>query len=250
MSRSCGKPQPTRRIVSSGELTCFKFNAASRRDAYKLGTADEQEYMLRRIESGVDFRQQEYRDVLQAVLAGKFWRIEAPVADDVAAGALARQNRRWKGVETRHDPSAVRRVATRMRFDMADQSMPFEWHGIETNPDFGSFRWIGPSPRATIDLPVTFDRDLALRIHVIDTLVAIDKVVLSIHEQAVAHRLERLDDGTFLLQARLDHAMARRDRDFGVTLDVGATVRPMDRGPSDDPRWLGLAVAWCEIEPL
>jgi hypothetical protein len=237
-------------VASAGELTCFKFNAAWRRDTYKVKAVGEQEQMLRRIESGIDFRQQEYLGLLQAVLAGKFFAIDAPPVTDVAAGATAQKSRRFKGVESRHDPSALRSIEARVRFDMADQEMPFEWHGLETNPAFGTFRWTGPSPRATIDLPVVFDRDLALRIRIIDALAAIDRITLSIHEQTIAHLTERLDDGTFLLQARLDCAtLAKPDRDFGVTLDFAETVRPMDRGPSDDPRWLGVAVSWCELEP-
>jgi glycosyltransferase involved in cell wall biosynthesis len=237
-------------VASTGELTCFKFNAATRRDAYKIKSAAEQERMLRRIESGVDFRQQEYRDVLKAVLADKFLPVEAPPADVFAAGALARSYRQWKGVESRYDPSALRRIEARTHFDMTDQSMPFEWHELETNPRFGTFRWTGPSSRATIDLPVLFDRDLLLRIHVIRALGGIDRLALSIHAQPVAHRVERLYDGTFLLQARLDHAaLAKADRDFGITLDGIETLRPIDLGPGEDRRWLGLAVAWCEMDP-
>jgi glycosyltransferase involved in cell wall biosynthesis len=57
-------------IIPTGELTCFKFNASWRRDSYKVKPVDDQERMLRRIESGVDFRQQEYRDVLRASISG------------------------------------------------------------------------------------------------------------------------------------------------------------------------------------
>lgn len=237
-------------VASTGELTCFKFNAATRRDAYKVKSVEEQERMLRRIESGIDFRQEEYRDVLKAVLAGRFLPIEAPPRDVFAAGALARHYRQWKGVESRYDPSALRRIEARVRFDMAAQNMPLEWHEPEIDPKFGTFRWTGPSSRTTIDLPVLFDRDLAVRIHVIQALGGIERVKLSIHAQAISHRVELLYDGTFLLQARLDHtALAKADRDFGITLEDIETVRPIDLGPSGDRRWLGIAIAWCEIEP-
>lgn len=237
-------------IASTGELTCFKFNAATRRDAYKVKSTAEQECLLQRIESGIDFREREYRDVLKAVLADKFLRLEAPPGETFANGALARSYRQWKGVESRYDKSALRRIETRTRFDMADQSMPFEWHELETDPKFGTFRWTGPSTRATIDLPVLFDRDLALRIHVIRPLGRIDLVRLSIHAQEIEHRVEPLYDGTFLLHARLDHArLVKADRDFGITLEGIETLRPIDLGPGEDRRWLGLAIAWCEIDP-
>jgi glycosyltransferase involved in cell wall biosynthesis len=66
-------------LASTDELTCFKFTAAWRRDAYKVKAIDEQERLLQRIESGIDIRQQEYRDVLQAVVSGKFIPVEVPM---------------------------------------------------------------------------------------------------------------------------------------------------------------------------
>jgi glycosyltransferase involved in cell wall biosynthesis len=236
-------------MASTGELTCFKFNAAWRRDVYKTKAVDDQERLLRSIESGVDFRQQEYRDVLQAVVSSKFVPIEMPEIADVPAGSLTRQVRRWKGTHSRHD--ALRRIEARERFDMADQNMPFEWHGLETDPNHGSFRWTGPNPRATIDLPVVFDRDLRVRIHIITALAAIDRVVLSVHGQTITHHLERLEGGGFLLDGELDHArLAKPDLDFGITLEMAETIRPIDVDLGEDRRWLGLLVNWCELEPL
>ena len=157
----------------------------------------------------------------------------------------------WKppGVERRHDPSALQRIEACTRFDIANQTTSIEWHKLEAHPDV-SFRWTGPSPRATIDLPVVFDRSLELRIHLVRALRGIDHVTLSVYEQIVAHRVERLDNGTFVLHARLDHAtLAKADRDFGVTIDTVETIRPVDVAESEDRRLLGVAVAWCELEP-
>jgi hypothetical protein len=238
-------------LASTDELTCFKFTAAWRRDAYKVKAIDEQEQLLHRIESGIDLRPQEYRDVLQAVVSGRFFPLEVPFTADLPLGSMTRQVRRWKGVQDRHDPSAVRRVETRVRFDMADQDMPFEWHGLETDSRYGSFRWTGPNAQTTIDLPVVFDRDLRFRIHVIAAIGPINRVALSIHGRTIRHQVERLDGGTFLLVSRLDHAtMAKPDRDFAITLDVGETIRPIDIGAGNDQRRLGLLVNWCELEPL
>src|SRR6478672_2099326 len=139
---------------------------------------------------------------------------------------------------------------SRVRFDMSGQDMPFEWHGLETDSNYGSFRWTGPNARATIDLPVVFDRDLRFRIHVITAIRPIGGVALSIHGQPIRHRIKQVDGGTFLLEGRLDCAtMAKPDRDFGITLDVGETIRPMDISANEDRRWLGLLINWCELEP-
>jgi len=97
-------------VASTGELTCFKFNAAWRRDAYKEKAIDDQKRWLQRIESGIDFRQQEYRDALQAVVSNKFMPLEVPIAANASAGSITRQFRRWKGSDARHNPSALRRI--------------------------------------------------------------------------------------------------------------------------------------------
>jgi hypothetical protein len=187
--------------------------------------------------------------VLQAVVSSKFVPTEVPEVADVPTGSMTRQFRRWKGTDGRHD--VVRRIEARVRFDMADQNMPFEWHGLETDPDHGSARWTGPNPRVTIDLPVAFDRDLRVRIHIVNALAAIDRVVLSVRGQTIPHHLERLDGGGFLLEGQLDHArLAMPELDFGITLDMAETIRPIDVGLGEDRRWLGLLVAWCELEPL
>src|SRR5260370_19909170 len=119
-------------LASTDELTCFKFNAAWRRDAYKVKAIDDQKRLLQRIESGIDFRQQEYRDVLQAVVTSKFTPLEVPIPANVSPGSMTRQFRRWKGADGRQNPSALRRIEAGVRFNMADQDMPFEWHGLET----------------------------------------------------------------------------------------------------------------------
>jgi hypothetical protein len=168
-------------------------------------------------------------------------------------GRFVRRNRRLKGLDSRYDPASLRRINTLVRFDMANQDMPFEWHELENHPKYGSFRWTGPSPRATIHLPIVFDRDLAVRIHILFALVdeAINTLKVSIHEQDITYRLDRLPEDTFLVLAQLNHAaIAKPKRDFVITLEIANTVRPLDLGGlNQDSRWLGLAVNWVELEP-
>ncbi|MGH6727432.1 MAG: hypothetical protein ACREB8_12935, partial [Pseudolabrys sp.] len=240
------------KIVSTGELTCFKFNAAWRRDAYRTRSVAEQEGMLKLIESGVDFRQQAYLELIEAFVAGKAQSTLMPQTKGLSDGWFTRANRRFKGLDSRHDPANLRHIDTNVRFDMAGQDMPFEWHELENHPRFGSFRWTGPSRRVTIDLPVVVDRDLAARIHILHAVDnALNTLKLSIHEQALAYRANRLPEGSYLLQAHIDRAtMAKPERDFGITLEIANTARPMDLSEtSQDSRWLGLAVNWVELEP-
>lgn len=167
---------------------------------------------------------------------------------------FARRNRQLKELGSCYDPANLQHIDTLVRFDMADQNTPFEWHELENHLKYGSLRWTGPSPRATIHLPIVFDRDLTVRIHIVLAVKdeAINTLKLSVHEQDIAYRLDRLHEGTFLVLAQLDHAaMAKPKRDFGITLEIAKTVRPLDHLGvlNQDSRWLGLAVNWIELEP-
>jgi hypothetical protein len=237
-------------LAATGELTCFKFNAAWRRDSYKLKPIAEQERMIALIRSGADFRQSELLDVLQAVASGRFVAITAPATDGVEKGWYVRRNRQAKGLDRRFEPSALKRIEAPVRFDMSEQTMPFEWHGLEAN-EHGTFRWTGPARRATIDLPVLFDRDLSIRIHVLAAIAPdlIDTIKLSVND----HPLHVGITGTetaFLLEAQARRTeIVAHARDFGITIEVAAVKRPCDVGWGADSRWLGIAVNWVELAP-
>jgi glycosyltransferase involved in cell wall biosynthesis len=241
------------RPKTTNELTCFKFNAAWRRDSYHVRSVAEQERMLQRIESGIDFRQEEYLDVLQAVTAGKFIHIRRSAREHSPPGRITRNFRKWRGLESRHDRASLRPIERPTRFNLDDQNMPFEWHAIEIHPEHGNFRWTGPSPRATIDLPIIFDRDIAIAIHIVAVLSpdAIESLALSIHGQPIPHIVERLAGGCFLIRAQLRRAaIVPSNRDFGVTIEVPGTARPCDLHQTEDSRWLGVAVSWIDVTPL
>lgn len=154
-------------IASTNELTSFKFNAAWRRDAYKLKSTVEQEGMLSRIETGIDFRHDELLGVLQARVADKLVDIKFPDMSNKVAVTAHRANRKFKGVERRFAAGDLRRLEVAERFYLTDIDPGFEWHLDETDERFGPFRWSVPVVRSAVDLPVLFDTDLLIRIHVI-----------------------------------------------------------------------------------
>jgi hypothetical protein len=151
------------------------------------------------------------------------------------------------------DPIPPRLVDTLERFDMSDQFKPLEWHELEASPR-GSLRWTGPSPRATIRLPIRFDRDPIVRIHILFTIndAVIDTLRLSVRDQEIIpYCLERLPDGTFLAVAHLGRAVLTKPKSgFEITLEIANTFRPMDHiDGSQDTRLLGLAIDWIELDP-
>jgi hypothetical protein len=236
-----------RKFASTNELTCFKFNAAWRRDAYKIKSVAEQMRMLNRIESGVDFRQAEMIDVLRSVVASRFAPVNVPRTEVVKEGEYVRRYRRYKGLDKRFDPDSLQRVDRAVRFDTLQQEMPFEWYGAETHPTYGSFRWTGPNPRATINLPVLLDRDFKIRIHVISTLRPdlIDKIGLAVHEYPLEVRVSR-SRNTFTLKSQIRQVDLQREvSEFALTIDAIEVAQPA----GSDRRWLGLAINWIELEP-
>jgi hypothetical protein len=239
-----------RAMAATHELTCFKFNAGWRRDSYRTKPVAEQSRMLERINSGIDFRQAELLDVLQASASGRFVGTFSPATEGVEKGAFLRLNRRVKGLDSHFDRSALQHIDAPTRFDMSGQEMPFEWHPLEVYEN-GSLRWTGPLPRATIDLPIVFDRDLAIRIHIPAVMQpdAVDSITLSIHDNTLQGRIAPVDNG-YLLEAVVRRAdIAEEGAGFGVTIEVPATLRPFDLGQSSDMRWLGVAVGWIELAP-
>ncbi len=252
-------------VASTGELTCFKFNAAWRRDVYKTKVVEEQERMLARIESGTDFRTEELLRVIQAAVADRMINVRLP-AERPGRGVFVERNRKFKGAQSRFRETELATVSRPVRFDMRNQNMPFEWHGLEYLGndrllrltglhriwDRKTLRWTGPSRQSTIDLPIRFDRDLRIRIGLMTPIwpQLVDTLVISVHGQPVMHRIVKRDDQTIEIEADLRHdAIAKSGRDFGVTLEVAEVIRPCDISDSTDTRALGLPVKWIDLRP-
>lgn len=241
-----------RPFASTLELTCFKFNAAFRRDSYVSKPIAEQEAMLERIRSEGDFRHAELLKVLESVVSDRIMVLLDPsVPTDTEKGAVVRRNRRFKGLDDRFAPERRRIVSQPLRFDMSFQDSPFEWHAPEGEPGYACFRWTGPSTRVTIDLPIVFDRDLEIRLKLIATLddAIFANTTLSVHGRRLD--VNMLRDGTdVFLVADVAKESVAEGSGFGVTVDTGRVIRPFDLGISADRRWLGVAIAWIELRPV
>jgi hypothetical protein len=238
------------RMVSTDELTVFKFNAAWRRDSYKLKDTAEQKALLARIEGGQDFRQEELFEVVRAAATDRFSACEMP--EPAPVGSYHRQNRRIKGADRWHTDEEMLSLAKTRRFSLAS-AWAFEWYGKERHRRFGSFRWSGPSPRASIPFPVHFDQALSFRMHVIS---AVDQTLLTslkifVQDREVSFTSETTPRKTYLLTwSSAPPADADPKDPLTVTIDTGLTRRPRDLGINEDRRWLGLAVNWIEIGPV
>jgi hypothetical protein len=79
----------------------------------------------------------------------------------------------------------------------------------------------------------------------------LETLVISVHGQAIAHRVAKKTTRHIEIEADLRRdAIAKSDRDFGVTLEIGEVVRACDVSDSTDTRTVGLPVKWIELRPL
>ena len=232
------------------ELTVFKFNVG-RRDTYKIKTNNEQQAMLRKIQTGIDFRHRELLDFVRAELTGKSFMPQMPPEDDgVEPGAVHRWNQTLKGTRVSFPPEQLRILQSRERFAVQGGIGWMEWHLEECDPKFGPFRWTGPQPRSTIEFPVWSDSQFLVRVHV---LVIIHPELLPprlmLNSSHVPIKVEKTKDGTYMLSARAPRQELPY-RPISVTIEIEQTMRPCDLGVNDDQRRLGVAINWIELEPV
>jgi hypothetical protein len=241
------------RIVSSDELTVFKFNAASRRNAYLTRSAIEQEGILAHIRNGIDIRLPAMIDVIRSVVADKYIRIEAPKPG--APSEWYRHNARYKG--TLKETVRLRSVEERIRFYLDDQLGGFEWHGPEPSEHWISARWSGPSLAATVEFPVSWEAGLSVLVHVVGHFQRniADDVQLFANAERLEAKFESTPEGTILISAIVPPRCSGAEKvgesePLRLTFRVARTQRPLDLGINQDRRWLGIAVNWVEVAPL
>jgi hypothetical protein len=234
------------RIAPTNELTAFKFNAAWRRDSYRMRTTEEQDALLARIESDEDFRQGELVKVLQAIAADRFVPIKMPRAP------YRLSSRRYKGAAERFAPNELRRVEDAMSFPVPDEYAGLEWHSTEHDAQYGPYRWLGPNPKAMLDLPVVLDRDLLLRVHVLQCIEAQDAARLRLwaNGRPLETSVETTPARTHLVSARLELAAANPAEGLRLTFEVAEMRQPLRLGTNEDRRWLGVPVNRIELRPV
>ncbi len=124
------------------------------------------------------------------------------------------------------------------------------WHPPEQHPGFGAFRWSGPGRRASIALPIVFDRAVDLTVGV---FAAISPETLEAAEvwgngQRLTHEVERRSNGMVVIRAGAEPRDGNGVERLDLTI-VAETRRPVDLGLNDDRRLLGIAVGWVDVAP-
>jgi hypothetical protein len=124
------------------------------------------------------------------------------------------------------------------------------WHAPEYHSAFGSYRWSGPGRRASIALPIVFDRAVDLTVGV---FAAISPETLEAAEvwgngQRLAHVVEHRSNGTVVIRAGAEPREGNGVERLDLTIVV-ETRRPIDLGLNQDSRLLGIAIGWVDVAP-
>jgi hypothetical protein len=137
-----------------------------------------------------------------------------------------------------------------------DFTRPIEgwgWHDIERSMRGGRVRWTGPGTNASIDLPITQDRDIRIAIRVVAALAPdiLESVRLLVNEVSVALDGEPDVAGGIIFTGVVPREVLMRRKSFArVTIATTRTVRPVDLNPaSGDDRALGVLVNWIDLGP-
>ena len=242
-------------FAGTGELTVFKFNAAFRRDAYRRKEIGEQQAMLARIETGIDFRQEEWAALVRCFLTGRAWPMSvAGNINDLPLGGVHARNRLFKGLDAGGPAPRFEALAEPRRWPLTEiDALGFEWHELEEAPKFGSFRWSGPSTVSTLHLPVSAEQDLTIEIHILyaiatETLAGLH---LSLNGVSVGGTIDPTGHGSFLLRTQYRAAAAVTDRDgVKVAIRLPRTLSWHQLGRGTDARPVGIAVNWVQARPI
>lgn len=239
------------RIASTGEVTAFKFVTGWRRDAFVVKSTSDQEDLLAKIRSGEEFRHSELLQVLRAAVANKLLLLKMPKPADYKAEHF-RAYREFKGSAKRYGETELRELRKSERFFLPDDFTPFEWHLEEHHPRFGPFRWSGPLPRASVDLPIRIRAPIAVVVHVIDIIQRrqLETIKLFINGTPIEFKTERTVDNTYRLCTLATPAeFEGESQGLRISIEVDKPQRPVDLGANEDTRWLGVAVNWIEVAP-
>lgn len=238
-------------VAGTRDVTCFKFNAAWRRDAYRHREAGEQRgFWQRMAEEGEAFRLHALTEALVAAHEDRIVRVEIDPGSDQPATQSAALNHAFKGTaRTRALPAPELLAEGGRRYPVTGVPGGFEWHAVESHPELGAFRWSGPSPQATVLLPERGDHPLEVDVLIVGWIddAVLEGVGLNANVVVLATRLREHAQGAKLLQARIEPPGSGPRDELALTLTVPRTWRPLDLGLNEDRRWLGLGIGWIEV---
>lgn len=142
----------------------------------------------------------------------------------------------------------------RVQVDFSQAFSGSGWHQRETMAvDNSVFRWTGPSPTATIDLPIIQQADAEITFRVINAMEReiLDSLTLAVNDTPVS--LELLDGAGSTVRtyrAIAPQSILISDRPFTrLSFTVDHTIAPHTKESwNPDVRKLGVAIHWIDVK--
>jgi len=235
-------------IASTCRLTAFKFNASWRRDSYRRRHTDEQAQMFARLQANpADCVAEELLAVLHAAREKRLIDIHLPDISTAVPGGYYRANLRNRGLDD--EPSTP--LAGRARWTVDTQTSALDWHAPEVHPEWGSFRWTGPSPVSVAILPVQAPARFTITVQMLNWLHVdiASEIRLSIDDAALPFSVH--GDGAPAVQLRAAFVgTSAPAAPLRLRIETRRLRCPYfhHNGASADERWLGVCVNWIELD--
>lgn len=234
------------RIVSTEHLTAFKFNSAWRRDSYlRRETTEQQEILTRLREHPARTVSEELVSVVRAGREKRLIEMQMPAGGAQPPGGRYRANLTNRGLA---DIPATPLIQVQ-RYSLDEHSSALDWHLVEHHPDWGTFRWSGPSPVTTIVLPVNTTSSFRICIQMLNWLQVdvASEVTISVGGRPLDTTCQT--DG---IAMRFEADAPPQDGPLRIQLRVSQMRCPyfLTNRSSPDHRWIGVCVNWVELRPL
>ena len=140
-----------------------------------------------------------------------------------------------------------------LSYDFGEPIVGSGWHVRQEHPVHGNYRWLGPTTRATLALPLMREKDLLIRI---SAIAALSREIMASLQLKAGNHFIRLERKSGELGVTLFEGMIPEDRHADpnshtvLTFSVSRTLSPNEIDPKNpDDRMLGIAVGKLEITP-
>lgn len=132
-----------------------------------------------------------------------------------------------------------------------DQAMRgTSWHAAESHPVYGTYRWTGPNPESSIDLPLAAEHDLAIEFSVIHAIAPdiLESLSLSVNGEPIALTARKGKEGATVFEGTIPRSALSKNVGFTrLVFRVNRVVSPESLDMNNDPRKVGVAINYINI---
>lgn len=230
------------KFANTGKISAFKFPAAWERDSYRKKDVSRQKALLAKMRNNPYFLEDELLAVVKAADHGMF--IQSQLPSPLEKGEFFEINATLKGSRRAQNASHAP-LETNYLLDKP-YYYGFEWHGLEYTACGLPFRWSGPRCESSLDIPIATHQDIAINIHVLQSIVPeiLRDLCLFANNQPIlftinnhAHMGHQL---TATVPKMIANALAQNI--LKLTFKIPKTIAPLEIDDNSDKRLIGLAI--------